>query len=177
MPVETALNVPPVFYEVILPWLFSLAIFYALLNKVPHINDNKRVVGLLSLVLGFAAIRFTPIGYTAGEFLTFLGGFGMVILGIALVVIVFLELTWGKAWSETIAGNKWVTLLLVIVGIIVVFEIFGGAYIYQYVLNCPPGVSCPFGSDMFTVIVLLVVMALVILIMGKESPQPQQGKE
>ena len=167
------LNVPPVFYEVILPWLFTMAIFYALLDKVPHINDNKRVVGLLSLVLGFAAIRFTPLGYSVGQFLTFLGGFGMVILGIALVVIVFLELAWGESWSSTITGNKWVTILLVILGIFIVFEIFGGGYIYKNILSCPANVTCPFGSDMFTVVVLLVVMALVILVMGHEgTPKP-----
>lgn len=166
MPAQV-LNIPPVFYEVILPWLFAMAVFYALLSKVNFISENPRVLGLLSLVLGFAVIRFTPLGFTIGQFLTLLGGFGMIVLGILLVVILFFELAWGEAWSKTIAGDKWVTLLLGIVGVIIVFEILGGGYILRNVLHCPSYVSCPFGSDMFTVIILLLIMALVIAVMSK----------
>ncbi len=166
-------------YEVIFPWVLTFAIIFGLLIKTGLFkgqSDDKTargVSGIISLVIGFFLVAFTPWGSSIGQFFVMASGttmmFLMVILGIMLVIGLFspklLEAGTGWKGPATLIGIVFVAWLLL-----------GGAF---------GGGTSWFYYGMWNDIVALVIILIVIGLMmwfvtsgggeGKDE-DPKKGK-
>lgn len=76
------------FFDIVLPWLFTLAIVYGMLDHY-DIPDSSSARGAISLALAFFVL---PIGVIVGPFFqNLLQGF-LVIVGGILVAVIFVEM-------------------------------------------------------------------------------------
>lgn len=102
------------FFGFLLPWLFTFAAFFALFLKSPWVED-KRIMGVLSLVIAFFVIGFG--GPALGSFFVNLFGLSVMIIAVLLVIMLFVTMT--GADITTIFGNKNIAVVLTGIGIII----------------------------------------------------------
>ena len=110
------------FFGFLLPWIFVFAIVYGLLIKGKFFED-KRVIGVLSLVMAFFAIGFG--GPLLANFFVSLFGFGALILAALLIIVLFLAMT-GRDISK-IGDSKTIAYVMTGIGI-VIFAVAIGSY-------------------------------------------------
>ena len=133
------------FFGFLLPWIFVFVIVYGLLMKGKFFED-KRVIGVLSLVIAFFAIGFG--GPLLANFFVSLFGFGTLILAALLIVVLFLAMT-GRDITK-IGDTK--TLAVVFVGIaVVIFAVAMGSY----------GVSI--NDSVIGIVFIIIVLAIAIM--------------
>jgi len=106
---------PTDFFTFILPWVFSFAVFYGLLEKLDIFGKLKKQVNLiLSLIFAFfvAAAGGPQI---AEFFMNILGNFIVVLVGL-LVLLVFLQLIGKDLVGENAKFNDLVVIGTLILG-------------------------------------------------------------
>ena len=110
------------FFGFLLPWIFVFVVVYGLLLKSKFFED-KKIIGVLSLVVAFFAIGFG--GPPLANFFVSLFGFGTLILAVILIIVLFLAMT-GRDISK-IGDTR--SLTAVFAGIaIVIFAVAAGSY-------------------------------------------------
>ena len=103
-------------YQIILPFLLALAIFYGVLKFALPDKIEKSVIGLVSLILAFFVMLFTSWNTWIVSFFANLGGSALVVATGILVVVIFLGLFGIRAekiFPEKGAG-RWVFILFII---------------------------------------------------------------
>lgn len=141
------------FFGFFLPFLLMFSISYGLLLKAKVLGDNPKVIGVVSLLLGFFVIGFG--GPLLGTFFINLFGLAAIILGGILVIVLFIGMTGGSI--ESLAGNKIVTAIVVGLGILIFVAVLEGATRTRMI------------SDQFIAIILVIMIMgiAVMFIAGK----------
>ncbi len=109
------------FFGFLLPWIFTFAVLFGLLLKSKAFGENKRIAGVISLVVAFFVVGFG--GPAIAVFFSSLFGLAAVVLAGILVIALFLAMS-GTDISK-IAENKAVAYAIVGIGIVVFFTAAG----------------------------------------------------
>ena len=109
------------FFGFLLPWIFTFAVLFGLLLKSKAFGENKRIIGVISLVAAFFVVGFG--GPAIAVFFSSLFGLAAVVLAGILVIALFLAMS-GTDISK-IAENKAVAYAIVGIGIVVFFTAAG----------------------------------------------------
>lgn len=136
------------FFGFLLPWIFTFAVVFGLLLKSKSFGDNKRIIGVISLVVAFFVTGFG--GPVMASFFTSLFGFASIILAGILVIALFLAIS-GTDISK-IAENKAVAYALVGIGIVVFFTAAGSLGIH---------ISESTAAIIFMLLILVVAIAFI----------------
>ncbi len=141
------------FFGFFLPFLLMFSISYGLLLKSKVLGDSPKVIGVVSLLLGFFVIGFG--GPMLGTFFINLFGLAAIILGGILVIVLFIGMTGGSI--ESLAGNKIVTAVVVGLGILIFVAVLEGVTRTKMI------------SDQFIAIILVIMIMgiAVMFIAGK----------
>jgi len=153
------------FYDFVLPWLLFFAVILGVLNKVAIFGAaNSRLNSIISAVLAFFIVAFTPIGTSMGSYLVTVFGAG----GMFIAVIILLVLLGGALGftPESFIKDKdgkekspWVMPLIALVLILLAAWIFSTATGSRIGL----GISLPgLDSDTWTIIFMVVFVLLVM---------------
>ena len=105
----------------LLPWIFVFVVVYALLMKTKF-SEDKRLIGVLSLVIAFFSIGFG--GPPLANFFVSLFGYGTLIIALIFIIILFLAMT-GRDISK-IGDTRTLTVVAAGVGIIIFSVALGG---------------------------------------------------
>ena len=104
------------FYDFLLPWLFTFAIVYGLLNVAKVFGDQKRIPTIIALVVAFFATGYAGTALS-GFFINIFGGASMIVAGI-LVILLFVAMI-GVKPDQLKEGKKTaVILVLIIIGVV-----------------------------------------------------------
>ncbi len=109
------------FFGFLLPWIFTFAVLFGLLLKSKAFSENKRIIGVISLVVAFFVVGFG--GPAIAVFFSSLFGLAAVVLAGILVIVLFLAMS-GTDISK-ITENKAVAYAIVGIGIVVFFTAAG----------------------------------------------------
>ncbi|MBI4162148.1 MAG: hypothetical protein HY513_00565 [Candidatus Aenigmarchaeota archaeon] len=131
----------------LLPWVFVFVVVYALLMK-SKFSEDKRLIGVLSLVVAFFSIGFG--GPPLANFFVSLFGFGTLIIALIFIIILFLAMT-GRDISK-IGDTKTLTVVAAGIGIIIFSVALGG-----YGVNITDSVI----GILFIIIVLAIAIMFV----------------
>ncbi|MBW6452064.1 MAG: hypothetical protein K0B02_05045 [DPANN group archaeon] len=147
-------------FDVLLPFLLFYAIFLGLLSKVDFLKGGTtgkgKLAEIVSLVLAFFVIAYTPFGMTFGLYLTQLfGGSSTIIVGILAMILIagMLGLDVSALWAGADpAKNKRTGFFVILIIAAIVWFIAG------------PGMSVGFGiNDTVMTLVLLAVIIGAVL--------------
>ncbi|MBW6462456.1 MAG: hypothetical protein K0B07_05425 [DPANN group archaeon] len=113
------------FYDILLPWALFFAIVYGLLTKVGPFSgsEQKSIVSIISMVVAFFIVGYTPFGATFGVYLAELFGKSGTILAGLLVASLFLgmaglKLPDGFGKDDSKKTINFAIIVLLIVGVI-----------------------------------------------------------
>ena len=113
------------FYDILLPWALFFAIVYGLLTKVGPFNgpEQKSIVSIISMVVAFFVVGYTPFGATFGTYLAEVFGKSGTVLAGLLVASLFLgmagmKLPDGFGKDEDKKKINFAIIVLLIVGVI-----------------------------------------------------------
>jgi hypothetical protein len=149
------------FYDFVLPWLLFFAIVLAILNKAKILGENSRINSLISAVLAFFIVAFTPVGTSMGAYLvTIFGAGGMFIA--ALLVLVLLGGVLGFGITEFIKGkddkpHPWAMPLIGLALLLLAAWIFSTATGTSIALTLP-GLDSATWTIIFVVVFVLLVI-------------------
>ena len=153
------------FFQFLFPFLLALGIFYGILKWGLHKKFPNSAIGLISLILSFFVMLFASANPGIVGFLQNISGTGLIVGTGILFLIVLLGLT-GFSISDILDKGKeekgksgYIVLLLAILAIVIVLFFGAGTYFML------PGVYI--GSDFWTVIFFVVILAIVLWAMGK----------
>ncbi|MFH1105596.1 MAG: hypothetical protein V1731_00070 [Candidatus Aenigmatarchaeota archaeon] len=142
------------FYNFVFPWLFTMALIFGILLKVKLFEGQQALNGLLSIVIAFFLVNYTPIGFGLSEFFTRVLGMGVLILVVIFVIMLFMGLVGLKGEdifkAENLGGGAAIALLLGLFGFLL-FS-FGG-------FNIP--------SDIITIVVVMIMIIFVVLFIAR----------
>lgn len=141
------------FFGFFLPFLLMFAVSYGLLLKSKVLGENPKIIGVVSLLLGFFVIGFG--GPMMGTFFVNLFGLAAIILGGILVIVLLIGMTGGSI--EGIAGNKIVTAVIVGIGILLFVSAIEGATGARLISN----------EFVATILVIIIMGISVMFIAGK----------
>lgn len=136
------------FFDFLLPWIFTFAVFWGLLTKTKVLGDNLRVNGVVSLVAAFFVIGFG--GPALGAFFTSIFGLAIVIIAGLLVAVLFLGM--GNISLDKITDPKILGAIIAAIAIIVFFTAAGSIGI---------GVSSSALSIIFVIVILAVAIGFI----------------
>ncbi|NOQ56019.1 MAG: hypothetical protein GQ477_04410 [Nanohaloarchaea archaeon] len=113
------------FYDILLPWALFFAMVYGLLTKFGPFNgqDQKSIVSIISMVVAFFVVGFTPFGMSFGTYLAEMFGKSGTVLAGLLVASLFLgmagmRLPDGFGKEEDKKKINFAIIVLLIVGVI-----------------------------------------------------------
>lgn len=109
------------FFGFLLPWIFTFAVIFALLLKYKVLGENKRIIGVISLVVAFFVTGFG--GPAIASFFVGLFGLASIVLAGILVIALFLAIS-GTDISK-LAENKAIAYAIVGIGLVVFFVAAG----------------------------------------------------
>jgi len=102
------------FFGFLLPFILAFAIVFALLLKSKILGEDKKIIGVVSLVVSFFVIAFG--GVALGNFFITLFGLMIIILSAILVIILILSMA-GYDISK-VTENKSVIIGIIIAAIL-----------------------------------------------------------
>ncbi len=165
------------FFDFLFPFLLALAIFYGVLMFAlgPKKKDGKdeggilpkSAIALISLVAGFFVMNYTgTVGSGIAAYFSGLFGGALIVASVILVIVILLGLTGftlhgvlGKEGSK----RKWIGLLIGIIVLVGVLIFFGAS-------GSIPGLQgLNLDSNMWTIIVFIVIMIAVLALLGSGS--------
>ena len=141
------------FFGFFLPFLLMFAVSYGLLLKSKVLGENPKIIGVVSLLLGFFVIGFG--GPMMGGFFVNLFGLAAIILGGILVIVLLIGMTGGDI--SKIAENKIVTAIVVGIGILLFVSAIEGATGARLISN----------EFVATILVMIIMGISVMFIAGK----------
>lgn len=136
------------FFGFLLPWIFTFAVLFGLLLKSKAFGENKRIIGVISLVVAFFVVGFG--GPAIAVFFSSLFGLAAVVLAGILVIALFLAMS-GTDISK-IAENKAVAYAIVGIGIVVFFTAAGAL-----------GIQLSEGSAAIIFMLLILIVAIAFI--------------
>lgn len=138
------------FYDFLFPWLFTLAITYGILAKAKFFEERS-LQGLVSLLVAFFVVNYTPVGIPLSSFFTNLFGAGILILSVIFVVLLFMGLT-GISPDKIFANTRTTGIIVILFAALVVIALMGGTVL---------------SADVVTTLFVLVLMAVAIAFVTK----------
>lgn len=109
------------FFGFLLPWIFTFAVMFGLLLKSKVLGDNKRIAGVVSVVIAFFVVGFGGPGIAS----FFVGLFGLASIVLAGILVIALFLAISGTDISKIADNKAIVYAIVGIGIVVFFTAAG----------------------------------------------------
>ncbi len=165
------------FFQLLFPFLLSLAIIYGVLSAVAGKGEKawlpKSARGLIAIIISFFAMLFAAQNPSLVDFYTFLGGTGIIIASVILILIILLGmlgLRFEDLWDKSKTGARhWVGVLAIVVIILVFF--FG--VLGSTTFGLPSWIT---SNDLWSIIVFIIILALVFWWLGKEDSEPKEKK-
>lgn len=142
------------FYGFLLPWIFTFAIVFALLVKSEVLGDDKKVIGVISLVIAFFITGFGAV--PLGEFLVSVFGLAVMIIAGIMIVILFAGMTGFDLTGMT--DNKALLAVAAAIGFIVLLTA-GVAGVFRIHID----------ETTFAVIFMMIVMILAVYFIANEG--------
>ncbi len=104
------------FFGFLLPFILTFTIFFALCMKSKILGEDKKIAGVLSLVVAFFVIGFG--GPAIALFFSTLFSYGIIVIVGILVIAMIVAVAGGDA-SKFLGGNNVVLGLLALVGVLI----------------------------------------------------------
>src|SRR3989338_1831918 len=104
----------------LLPWIFIFAITFGALLKSKAMGEDKRIIGVISLVVAFFVVGFGSPAF--GGFFVSIFGLASMVLAIILVIVLFITMSGGDV--SKLMENKAILYLIAIIAVIVIFPFF-----------------------------------------------------
>ena len=140
------------FYGFVLPWLLVFAIVFGALSKT---NLDKKVSGLISLVIAFFVAAYPGVG----QLFAALMGPAALILAIILIIVLFIEMAGlpgiggGDQQKEKTFGLE-VAATIIVIAVIVGIILMGGG-------------TTTISSEVWAAIFMIIVVIAAIWFVGK----------
>jgi hypothetical protein len=135
------------FFGFLFPWVLMFALTFGLLLKSKALGEDKRVMGVVSMVVAFFVIGFG--GPALGTFLTNAFGLATIVLAGILITILFVAMS---GYDVTkFADAKVIALVGVAIGLVVFFMALSS-------IGVKVNLSDPLLSTLFVIIVLGVAV-------------------
>ena len=106
----------------LLPWVLMFAITFGALMKSKVFGEDKRIMGVISLVVAFFVVGFG--GAAFGQFFVGLFGVASMILAAILVIVLFVTMSGGDI--SKLMESKALVALVGGISLIIVFTLAGG---------------------------------------------------
>ncbi len=110
------------FFGFLLPWVLMFAISYGLLLKSKAVGEDKKVIGVISLVLAFFVIGLG--GAPLGNIFVGIFGTASVVLAAILVIVLFVGMAGGE--PAKLMESKNMMVLVAGIGLIILFFVISG---------------------------------------------------
>ncbi len=134
----------------LLPWLLMFAITFGALTKTKVFGEDKRISGVISLVVAFFVVGFG--GPSFGSFFINIFGAASMVLAAILVIVLFVTMSGGDI--SKLMESKALLALIAGVSLIIVFTIAGGGAFLS--------------NDVMAMIFIVVIMGIAVyFIAGK----------
>lgn len=149
-------------FEWLMPIFSFLVVFivvYALLQKSKLLGENKPVSFFLSFILAGMFI----VNASLVEFVQFTSSWMVVI--IIIVFLAFVLLAFFPSGLDFMKNAKWFPWVLLL--LIIVFFITSSAFVFNWAINWA-NVSAWFGSDWWSMILLLIIAGVVSFVLAKK---------
>ena len=149
------------FFDVVLPWILFLVIFFVIIQKAPFIEGapkGKQIAVIISAVLAFFSINIPVHGIPLGRLLSTMFGQSGIFIAAVLVILIFVGMAGIKLdniFGESKGGKIAVGLVLALLAILVL-----GA----------SGFPLPqLDETTWTLIFVLVLLGSAVLFLGGED--------
>ncbi len=161
------------FYEFMLPWLLALAIMYGLLTlikdkeKKPVFDKNVRAI--ISIVIAFFLVNYTPYGYMTNFLEVFFTGFfapAVIIISVILVFVIMVELVGVDVTGKI--GKSWVTIFGILFIIILLFIGAGGAAMFG-------GAGISISDSTWPILFVIITMIFAVVFLFREGDKAPSG--
>ena len=134
----------------LLPWVLMFAITFGALMKSKVFGEDKRIAGVISLVVAFFVVGFG--GPAFGSF--FVGFFGVASMILAAILVIVLFVTMSGGDMSKLMESKALVALVAGVSLIIVFTLAGG--------------TIALSNDVIAMIFIVVIMGIAVyFIAGK----------
>ena len=137
------------FYGFVLPWLLIFAVVYGILVAGKIFGGDKKIAGLIALVIAFFVTAYTGIG----SFFIGMSGLGAMLFGSLLIVVMFFALLGFQIENFKDVFKGWEGIIFLAVLGLVVFFVIGGGVISGITLS----------SEVWGAILMIVIIALAIM--------------
>lgn len=111
------------FFGFLLPWIFIFAVTFGALMKSKVLGEDKRITGVISLVVAFFVVGFG--GPAFGNF--FVGLFGLASMLLALILVVVLFITMSGGDMSKLMESKPLLALIAGISLVIIFPFFASA--------------------------------------------------
>jgi hypothetical protein len=158
------------FFQLMFPFLLTLALMYGVLTWALKEQLPKSARGIIAIIFGFFAMLYSSMNPALYLFLTGLTGPWLMIASALLFIVILLGLvgldlkTIGKGEKE--GGWNWKMGLLALI-IVFVFLAFFAGYSNIYL---PFGIDL-MGSDLWSIIFFVIILAVVMHFLTKEKEE------
>lgn len=154
------------FFDFLLPWLFTFAVVFGILNKAGLFGDkdNRRISAAIALVAAFFVTGFAG-QQLANFFISIFGGAAMIFAGI-LVIMIFIGLVGHDPKSLAKTGSL---VVLIIVGIVLWLLSVGVAKGVGFLPVLSP--------DLIAFVLVIVVIVLAVWVIVREGKPEAAGKK
>lgn len=163
-------------FAVYLPFLLIFSLLFALFTKTKIFGEQARINVLLSVIMSFYIVAFSPVSGTIGLwFATLFAATGVTLVSI-LVFFLVVGMMVAPFWKDNIKGAeavKW----LVPLGIIVAFLIVMGSSFGNVLSDVSGVISVPgLTSQDLAFLTLVIVTILIIWWMTRKDATTTPGK-
>lgn len=163
------------FFQYVFPFLLALAILWGLLEWVFG-GDKRRMpksaTSLIALILSFFVMLFVSANPGIVTFLMNISGYWLIVGSGILFLLILLGMVGVRTEEHFLKSEwgKWALILVIIAIGIVIFFGAGG----QMLVGTP---SWTTNSELWTIVFFVVILAIVLLMMGKEGKAPSEGEK
>jgi hypothetical protein len=160
------------FFQFLFPFLLALAIVYGLLSWALEKQLPKSARGVISLIIAFFVMLYSSWNYMVVSFFANISG-AFLIVGSGILFIIILMALVGLRPEEMWPGGKegkakWIIVLLIVfIGALIFFGAGAG-----WLVGFPAWAA---GSDFWTIIFFVIILAIVVFWMGAEGEKKEEG--
>jgi len=155
------------FFQLLFPFLLALAIVYGVLISGFKDRLGKGPIGLISIVIAFLVMLYSSMNSWLWQWMTNVSG---IWLGIAMAVL-FLIITLALVGIKDFEKLNWKTAIIALIIIYILAVGFLGATPFGFGLG-----SIVFSSDLWTIVVFVVILAVVMWFLGREGGGGEKAK-
>ena len=135
------------FFGFLFPWVLMFSLTFGLLLKSKALGEDKRVMGVVSMVVAFFVIGFG--GPALGNFLTNVFGLSTIVLAGILITILFVAMS---GYDVTkFADNKMIAIIGIAIGLVIFFIALAS-------IGVKVNLNDPLLSTLFVIVVLGVAV-------------------